>query len=241
MVTEGAASGAACILDINERPLISVARPPNADGQRTRQAILDAALALFAEKGYFGTSLRDVAGAVGVRESALYNYFSGKEALFEALLAADSADKIEHLAAILEAPMADARQTLERLAEFLLDRFIQPRQQQLFRILMSDGMRLARDGRINLLERMQSSRPRFEEVMQRMMDEGHLHDADPELLVMQFFGPLLFWRQLHAIGANRAVIRNRRAFARAHVDQFLNGAAAEPAAVPARAARARRA
>ena len=72
-----------------------MSRPPNADGQRTRQAILDAALGLSAEKGYFGTSLRDVAGAVGVRESALYNYFPGKEALFEALLVADSALKSE--------------------------------------------------------------------------------------------------------------------------------------------------
>ena len=43
---------------------------------------------LFAEKGYFGTSLRDVAAAVGVRESALYNYFPGKEALFDALITA---------------------------------------------------------------------------------------------------------------------------------------------------------
>jgi TetR/AcrR family transcriptional regulator, biofilm operon repressor len=216
-----------------------MARPPNADGQRTRQAILDAALALFAEKGYFGTSLRDVARAVGVRESALYNYFDGKEALFEALLTAESADRIEHFAAILEAPISDGRDVLERLAEFVLDRFVQPRQQQLFRILMSDGMRLARDGRINLLERMQNSRPRLEEIMQRLIDEGCLRDVDPELLVMQFFGPLLFWRQLHAIGAKRAVIRNRRAFARAHVDHFLTGAAAEPGASAARLRRVR--
>ena len=134
-----------------------MARPPNADGQRTRQAILDAALALFAEKGYFGTSLRDVAHAVGVRESARYNYFPGKEALFEALLAAQSAVKVERLAAILDAPLTDGRAVLDELAVFLLDRFVVPRQQQLFRILMSDGLRLARDGRINLLERMQTT------------------------------------------------------------------------------------
>ena len=79
-----------------------MARPKNADGQRTRQAILDAALDLFAEKGFFGTSLRDVAAAVGVRESALYNYFASKDALFEALLAAHQHSKIERLAPLAE-------------------------------------------------------------------------------------------------------------------------------------------
>ena len=123
-----------------------MARPPNADGQRTRQAILDAALVLFADKGYYGTSLRDVARVVGVRESAIYNYFSGKEALFEALLAAESAVRTEALTAILEAPVGDPRLVLEQLATFVLDRFVVPRQQQLFRILMSDGLRLAREG-----------------------------------------------------------------------------------------------
>ena len=216
-----------------------MARPINADGQRTRQAILDAALALFAEKGYFGTSLRDVAGAVGVRESALYNYFPGKEALFEAILAADSAAKVERFSAILESPIGDGRAMLEEVATFVLERFVIPQQQQLFRILMSDGMRLARDGRINLLEKMTSGRPRLEGIMQRLIDAGFLREADPELLVMQFMGPLILWRHLHAIGAKTALIRNRRAFARAHVDQFLNGAAAEPVAVPSRVRRAR--
>ena len=68
-----------------------MARPKNADGQRTRLAILDAALDLFADKGFFGTSLRDVAKAVGVRESALYNSFTGKDALCDALLEAHQA------------------------------------------------------------------------------------------------------------------------------------------------------
>jgi AcrR family transcriptional regulator len=85
-----------------------MARPRNADGQRTRQAILDAALDLFAEKGYFGTSLRDVAGAVGVRESALYNYFAGKEALFDAILAAHQDSKIERLAPLADGSIGEA-------------------------------------------------------------------------------------------------------------------------------------
>ena len=79
-----------------------MARPRNADGQRTRQAILDAALDLFAQKGFFGTSLRDVATAVGVRESALYNYFPSKDALFEALLLADQHSKVERLTSLAE-------------------------------------------------------------------------------------------------------------------------------------------
>ena len=66
-----------------------MARPAGRDGAQTRQALLDAALSLFAEKGYFGTSLRDIARHVGVRESALYNYFPSKESLFEAVVLAD--------------------------------------------------------------------------------------------------------------------------------------------------------
>ena len=214
-----------------------MARPPNANGQRTRQAILDAALALFADKGYFGTSLRDVAGTVGVRESALYNYFASKEAMFDALLTAHSVDNDERLSGILGTATGDPRQLLEQLTESILERFVLPRQQQLFRILMSDGMRLARAGRINLLERMGGSKPRLEAFMQRLIETGCLQREDPELLVMQFVGPLLFWRQLHAIGLRTPAIRQRRAFARSHVEHFLSGAAARPAA----ASRARRA
>ena len=127
-----------------------MARPRNADGQRTRQLILDAALDLFAEKGYFGTSLRDVAATVGVRESALYNYFAGKEALFDALLVAQQDLKAERLTPLAEAPIVDGRTTLLQFAYATLDSFTQPQEQKLFRILMSDGVRLAKVGRINL-------------------------------------------------------------------------------------------
>jgi AcrR family transcriptional regulator len=209
-----------------------MARPPNSDGQRTRQAILDAALGLFADKGYFGTSLRDVAGAVGVRESALYNYFPSKEALFEALLTADCASKSEQMAALPDAPVGDGRALLERLAGDALDRFIEPGQHQLFRILMSDGIRLARDGRINLLEKMGSGRKALQALMQRLVAAGVLRDQDVEVLVTQFFGPLLMWRQMHTVNALAPSLQDRSRFVRAHVDHFLNGAAAHAVPVP---------
>lgn len=51
-----------------------------------RGEILDAALAVFAEKGYSGGSMRDIASRVGVSEPALYRHFPGKEALFLTLV-----------------------------------------------------------------------------------------------------------------------------------------------------------
>lgn len=205
-------------------------RPLKADGRQTRQAILDAALDLFADRGYFGTSLRDIAAAVGVRESALYNYFPGKEALFEALIVADHEHKAELLATVLDEPVGDARLLLERLALKVLDTFCAPRQEKLFRMLMSDGLRLAKDGRINLLERLTTSRTRMQALMRRLMREGWLRQADPEVLATAFVGPLFLWRQMHAIAPTSPVITNRKAFVAGHVDQFLRGAS--PAARP---------
>lgn len=51
-----------------------------------RGEILDAALAVFAEKGYAAGSMREIASRVGVTEPALYRHFPGKEALFLALV-----------------------------------------------------------------------------------------------------------------------------------------------------------
>ncbi len=48
--------------------------------------ILDAAMSVFTERGYDSGSMREIASRVGVTEPALYRHFSGKEAIFLALM-----------------------------------------------------------------------------------------------------------------------------------------------------------
>jgi len=54
--------------------------------EATRAALLDEATMLFAERGYAGTSLEDVASASQVTRGAVYHHFASKQALFEAVL-----------------------------------------------------------------------------------------------------------------------------------------------------------
>jgi AcrR family transcriptional regulator len=51
-------------------------------GAATRQALLDAACALFGERGYSATSIDDVAHAANVTKGAFYHHYDGKQELF---------------------------------------------------------------------------------------------------------------------------------------------------------------
>jgi AcrR family transcriptional regulator len=70
------------IAPIHEHP----SARPRRKGELTAERILDAAEDLFAERGYAGTTLRDVSAAVGLRTPSLYNHFPSKEALYAAVL-----------------------------------------------------------------------------------------------------------------------------------------------------------
>jgi AcrR family transcriptional regulator len=52
----------------------------------TRQRLLDATLKLISEKGYLGSTTREIAQEAGVTELTLFRHFGTKEKLFEALL-----------------------------------------------------------------------------------------------------------------------------------------------------------
>ena len=60
-------------------------KPEARGGENRREALLDAAAAMFAAKGYDGTSIRDIAGAVGMLPGSLYYHFKSKEDLLIAV------------------------------------------------------------------------------------------------------------------------------------------------------------
>ena len=55
-------------------------------GERTAQRLMDVAEKLFAERGFDGTTLRDVATAAEIREPGIYNHFASKVALYGSVL-----------------------------------------------------------------------------------------------------------------------------------------------------------
>ena len=93
----------------NEAKGGEVARTVGSTAERTRARVLDAALALFTERGYAGTSIRDLADRLGMTKAALYYHFASKEALLREL-ARPILDGLHTCATVAEAgetPIAD--------------------------------------------------------------------------------------------------------------------------------------
>jgi AcrR family transcriptional regulator len=55
-------------------------------GERTHQAIEEAAYELFLEHGYSATSMRQIAERAGVALGGIYNHFAGKDEIFQELI-----------------------------------------------------------------------------------------------------------------------------------------------------------
>lgn len=52
----------------------------------TSKAIIEKALELFAERGYDAVSVGDIAASVGIKAPSLYNHYSSKQAIFDAIV-----------------------------------------------------------------------------------------------------------------------------------------------------------
>ena len=51
----------------------------------TKERILNTALALFSQRGYLGTSMRDIAQRLGITKGALYKHYAGKQEILDSI------------------------------------------------------------------------------------------------------------------------------------------------------------
>ena len=151
----------------------------------TLDRLRDAAVELFAERGYAGASMGELAERVGIAKASLYNYYPSKEALLVDLLARAHAKWNAATTAVLDGPGTAA----ERIRDYFAAIFdLVERSPQVVAVLRIATSMLPDDpgGRVRAL--VEEDRARSLQAAQRVVEEGiaagEIAPADPEDLLL---------------------------------------------------------
>ncbi|MBQ9042037.1 MAG: TetR/AcrR family transcriptional regulator [Eggerthellaceae bacterium] len=158
----------------------------------TKQRILDEALVMFAEQGFDGTSMRELAETLGLGKSALYKHYTSKDDIWNAMISElearysqgigsddnlppipDSCDElIEMSMKMIRFTMRDEKIILTRKL-LLMEQFRDER-----------AKKLASEHFLDRLERI------FAYVFQGMMEKGLIKEDDPRMLAFAYTAPV---------------------------------------------------
>jgi TetR/AcrR family transcriptional regulator, mexJK operon transcriptional repressor len=201
--------------------------PSPSEDLAREEEILQAAFDVFAEKGFHGARMLDVASRARASKATLYARYPSKEALFEALMAWSTRQGTDALDAIAADETLDPLTALHRLAAQLLALMLQAKKLALFRIAVAEGDRLSKVGRTYSAFTRDHGMECVRVIVARLVKQGSIKIDDRAEFGHSFIGLLqgeLFTRALLGTiatpsreeierHARRAVTRLMRAYA----------------------------
>ena len=157
----------------------------------TKEKILEAALTLFAENGYDGTSVEEIAKSVGIKAPSLYKHYKGKEDLLNALIDAaelryeETFGSEKNIGKIPESREEFIRTTMGRVRFTIQDPII--KKVRIF--LVQEQFRNDRLAEITTRHQTDGIRKMFAGILAGMMAAGLVVKDDPDLLALELTAP----------------------------------------------------
>ena len=154
--------------------------------EEKRRLILDAAVRVFARKGYHTCRVGDIAEEAGVAYGLLYHYFSSKEELLETVFRETWSELLEAMRGVEESG-APAREQLRQVAAILLRTW--RRDPDLVRVLVREVARSPQMPR--RVEEIGHAFRAIERIVARGQEEGDFRaELDPRLASWIFYGAI---------------------------------------------------
>lgn len=190
--------------------------------ERPRE-ILEAALALFVEKGFAATRLDDVAQRAGLSKAAIYLYFHDKMTLFQGVIRQTVISNFGTVEGLLAAHRGPVAEMLPRLLEFMASRIEDTPLASIAKLVIAESRAFPEIGRFYLTEVIGRGLPLFESLIKRGIAQGEFRKVDPGLTVRSLVGPMLLagvWKTVfEPIGGEKL---DTRALARHHADLMMH-------------------
>lgn len=194
-------------------------------GEATRLAIEDAAIHLFLEQGYHATSMRQIADQAQLALGGIYNHFSSKEDIFEAIIL-DQHPYKKILPLILEAEGETAEEFFGNAFRIVTNEL--GKQPEFINLMFIELVEFkGKHGAVMLREIAPKILPVFEKVISTRKD---LRVTHPAILMRSFFGIVISYFSTEMVISNSVISKLMpRNATDAYVDIFLHGILKEPA------------
>ncbi|HZT95866.1 MAG TPA: TetR/AcrR family transcriptional regulator [Chloroflexota bacterium] len=188
---------------------------------RKRRAIMEAATALFLDKGYDGTSVDEIAAVAEVSKRTVYQHFADKEGLFTEIIMATTAqvDEVVRLVAGTLDATLDLDADLRKLARAFLAALTEPGLLQLRRLVIADASRFPDLGRAWYEQGFERVLATLATSFRVLAEKGSLQLDDPLLAANHFVGMLLW------IPVNRAMFTGIHGIKKAELQRYADAAA----------------